>query len=127
MDSKPRPRHRLLEELAAKRKRHRQRSWIVRVLFMLAGSTLVLTGAAMLVLPGPALVVLPVGFAILALEFAWAERMLEQVIEQAEKAKKTAGKTTRLQRIVLALAAVAAVCAVLAAELAWDLPLIPLT
>lgn len=35
----------------------------------------------MLVLPGPAILVIPIGLAILALEFAWAERLLDLGVE----------------------------------------------
>ena len=47
-------------------------------------------GLAMLVLPGPAFLVIPIGLAILALEFTWAETMLERAIEQGEKARQRA-------------------------------------
>jgi tellurite resistance protein TerC len=33
----------------------------------------------MIVLPGPATVVIPLGLGILAVEFAWARRMLERL------------------------------------------------
>ena len=36
-------------------------------------------GVAMIVLPGPAFVVIPTGLGILAIEFAWARRLLEEL------------------------------------------------
>jgi hypothetical protein len=50
----------------------------------------------MIVTPGPALVLVPLGLAILAIEFAWARRVLRRVREKfparagraAEKAKQ---------------------------------------
>ena len=42
----------------------------------LAGSALLLTGLVLLVLPGPGTPVLLAGLALLATEFAWAERAL---------------------------------------------------
>lgn len=42
------------------------------------GGTVVLTGVAMLVLPGPGILAILAGLALLATEFAWARRWLEQ-------------------------------------------------
>jgi len=39
-------------------------------------------GVVMLVTPGPAVVFIPLGLAILAIEFAWARRLLKRVREQ---------------------------------------------
>jgi hypothetical protein len=41
----------------------------------LIGGTILLIGVALIVLPGPAFIVIPIGLAILATEFAWAQRM----------------------------------------------------
>jgi len=43
------------------------------------GVTILAIGFAMIVLPGPATVVIPLGLGILAVEFAWARRMLERL------------------------------------------------
>ena len=50
----------------------------------------------MIVLPRPAIVVIPVGLAILAVEFAWAERWLEKVKRIALKAKQTLKKKKKV-------------------------------
>jgi len=42
------------------------------------GAAVLLVGGIMLVAPGPALVVIPIGLGILALEFAWAGRLLQR-------------------------------------------------
>lgn len=60
-----------------------------RVVIAVVGSTVVLVGVALIVLPGPAFVVIPAGLAILALEFAWAARLLKSVKQQAHKIFKT--------------------------------------
>jgi uncharacterized protein (TIGR02611 family) len=52
--------------------------WIKRVAIAVAGFTVLLIGVAMIVLPGPAFLVIPAGLAILALEFAWAKRLLTE-------------------------------------------------
>jgi uncharacterized protein (TIGR02611 family) len=47
-----------------------------RIVIGVVGISVVLVGVIMVVTPGPALVVIPLGLAILALEFAWARRLL---------------------------------------------------
>lgn len=55
---------------------------IKRVAIAVAGFTVLLVGVAMIVLPGPAFIVIPAGLAILAIEFAWAKRLLAQAKEK---------------------------------------------
>jgi uncharacterized protein (TIGR02611 family) len=55
---------------------------VKRIAIAVAGFTVLLVGVAMIVLPGPAIVVIPAGLAILALEFAWAKRLLTEVRER---------------------------------------------
>ena len=117
----------LVERLRDQRERHRERRFIVRVAFVVAGFTLLFAGLAMLVLPGPALAVIPIALAILSLEFAWAGRLLEKALEQAEKAKQTAKETSRAQRIVVVIAVVAAIAAAITASILWEIPLVPYT
>jgi tellurite resistance protein TerC len=50
-----------------------------RVIVAVIGLTVLAIGVAMIVLPGPATVVIPLGLGILAVEFAWAERMLKRL------------------------------------------------
>jgi len=50
-----------------------------RVVVLVAGGTILGLGLALLVLPGPAFLVVPLGLAILALEFAWARRLLRRL------------------------------------------------
>ena len=44
------------------------------MIIAIVGIFVLLAGIAMIVLPGPAFLVIPAAFAILATEFAWAER-----------------------------------------------------
>jgi hypothetical protein len=53
------------------------------------GVSVVLVGVVMVVTPGPALVVIPLGLAILATEFAWAKRLLDQARAQTMDAIRT--------------------------------------
>lgn len=45
-----------------------------KILIGIVGGAVLLIGIALLVLPGPAFLVIPAGLAILATEFAWADR-----------------------------------------------------
>jgi uncharacterized protein (TIGR02611 family) len=112
-------------KLRAQRDHHRDRSRIVRAVFVVAGFTLLLAGLAMLVTPGPAFVVIPIGLAILSLEFTWAERMLDKSLEQADKAAQKATETTPAQRMLAGVATALAVGAVVAWALLGDIPLVP--
>ena len=53
-----------------------------RVIVAVIGTTVLAIGIAMIVLPGPAMVVIPLGLGILAVEFAWARRMLDRLKQQ---------------------------------------------
>lgn len=50
-----------------------------RLVIAVIGTTVLLLGIALIVLPGPAILVIPIGLAILAVEFAWARRLLHRV------------------------------------------------
>ena len=49
-----------------------------KTLVAIIGITLLLFGFALIVLPGPAFIVIPLGLAILATEFAWAQRVVKR-------------------------------------------------
>jgi uncharacterized protein (TIGR02611 family) len=117
--------HRLIASLQERRRRHRERHVIVRALFVAAGFTVVAAGLVMMLLPGPALVVIPIGLAMLALEFAWAERLLEHAISQAERAKATAARTSRPARLLAGIAGALVVGALVAWAVVGDVPLLP--
>lgn len=119
------PRPKIVQRLEAQRERYKERSRIVRIGFAIVGFTLFLGGVAMLVLPGPAFVVIPIGLAILSLEFAWAERLLDRSLEEAAKAQQKAAETTTTQRVLTAVAAVLAAAAVIAWGTWGDIPVVP--
>ena len=120
-----RPRRRFVEKVRERRERHRQRSRIVRAAVALAGFVVVLAGLAMIPLPGPGLLIVAAGLAILALEFAWAERWLERTIEQVDAAGDKVRRASRAQQVILGLLVVLAVAAMITAAYAWDLPFLP--
>jgi len=53
-----------------------------RVAVAVIGLSVILFGAALLVLPGPGILVVFAGVSILALEFAWARRLVKQAKEK---------------------------------------------
>jgi len=54
-----------------------------KVIIFVVGLTVVLVGVVMLVGPGPGLLVIPIGLALLASEFIWAKRWLNQYTVRA--------------------------------------------
>lgn len=121
-DDQPHP---IIQRLQARRERQLERSRFYRAVFVLVGFTVLLAGLAMLVLPGPGLLVIVVALAILAVEFAWAERMLERAIDRMERAKEVTTQASRRQKIFGALALTAATAAAIAGGIYLDLPLLP--
>jgi uncharacterized protein (TIGR02611 family) len=119
------PRPKLVTKLQERKEQHLQRSRIVRALYVMVGFTVLLAGLAMLVLPGPAFLVIPIGLAILALEFTWAETMLERAIEQGEKARERAADTTATQRALTGVAVGLGAAAVALWAMLGDIPVAP--
>ena len=117
--------HRFIDGIRERRQRHRERSRIVRAAVVLAGFVVVLAGLAMIPLPGPGLLVVAVGLAVLALEFAWAERLLEQTVERMTKTSETVKRASRAQQILLGLLGVLVAAAAVTVAYAWDVPLLP--
>jgi uncharacterized protein (TIGR02611 family) len=117
--------HPIIQRLQARRERHLAHGRLYRIVFAVAGFTVVLAGLAMLVLPGPGIPVLVLGLALLALEFAWAERMLERAIDRMERVKQSAAEASRWQMVFGVLALVTALVAAVIAVLYWDVPILP--
>ena len=107
-------RPRIIERLLARREHHRTRHPLFRLIWGVAGGLVLVAGAIMLVTPGPAFVLIPVGLAMLALEFEWAERLLEKALVQAERARAKAAQTTTFQRIAGTLIAAGAAAGAIA-------------
>lgn len=127
-DGSPAPparRSRWGEKLEQRRERHLEHGRLYRLMFIIAGAIVTLAGVAMLVLPGPALLVIPIGLAMLAMEFAWAEEMLERALEQAEKAQQTAKEASRMQKAFTVVATLLAIAAVAVWAAIGDIPLVP--
>jgi uncharacterized protein (TIGR02611 family) len=69
-----------------------------RLIVLVLGAGVLGAGVAMLVLPGPGVLVIFIGLAILATEFAWAERTLDRTKARATDAtlRLTANSFSRL-------------------------------
>ena len=115
----------LVQKLRSRQEQHKQRGLIYRGTFIVAGLVILVAGIAMLALPGPAFVVIPIGLAILALEFTWAERLLEHALVKGEDARRKAAEATPAQKALSAVAIACAAAAAVAAALIWDIPYIP--
>lgn len=116
----------LIERVRARRERHRSRNRIYRFAFALAGFVVLLAGVVMLVTPGPGIPVIILGLGMLALEFAWAERWLERLIDRAEQAVEQVTQGSPLRRVaVLGLGALVAAALITTTVLLWDIPFFP--
>jgi uncharacterized protein (TIGR02611 family) len=119
------PRGRWAERLAERRVAHRRRGRVYRIGFVAAGAVVTLVGAAMLILPGPALLVIPIGLAMLAMEFDWAERLLDRALAQAERAQRTASEASTAQKLLSVVVSLAVIGGLVAWAILGDIPLIP--
>ena len=93
---------------------YERQNFVIRILWFVAGATIVIAGLAMTVLPGPAVVVLPVGLAMLAAQFTWARRLLDVGIERGVDAKRRVQRASPTARVLTTLAALCLVGAVAA-------------
>ena len=75
-----------------------------RLAVLVVGVAFLGAGLTMLVLPGPGVLVIVLGLAVLATEFAWAERMLDRTRTRAGGAAD-AVTGNRTGRVLLALSA----------------------
>lgn len=58
---------------------------IRKTLVLILGSSIIITGLIMLIFPGPGWAAIFIGFAVLASEFAFAERARDWMIAQIQK------------------------------------------
>ena len=118
-------RPRAIDRVRARQERHRQRNRIFRVAFATAGFVVLLIGVVMLFTPGPGWAVIVLGLGMLALEFTWAERALERVIDQAERAADQVTKGSPIRRAALLSVGVLSLAALVALVVFWDIPFFP--
>lgn len=114
-----RPRPKLVERIEAQRARHEARPAAIRYATVLVGLVVFLGGIVTLVTPGPAFILIPAGLAIMSLEFAWAARLLERSLVEADRAAERARRTTPRQRAITAALGTLAVAAAAAGVWYW--------
>ena len=80
----------LAEKLARRRERHLKHSKPYRIAFMVLAFVVVLAGLALVPLPGPGWAIGFIGLGMLALEFDWAENLMETILDRFAAAKESA-------------------------------------
>jgi uncharacterized protein (TIGR02611 family) len=125
--AEPTSEHRFIAFVRRHRERHRERNRVLRIAVATLGFLVILAGLVLSLplVPGPGVLVIALGLAILALEFAWAERLLERAVNELERAGQTVGKASRTQQLLLVGAFALVAVAFVAALIAWDLPVVP--
>jgi uncharacterized protein (TIGR02611 family) len=126
-ESESPPEHHLTlsEKLARRRERHIQHSMPYRVLFVVVAFAILLGGIALVPLPGPGWAIVFIGLGMLALEFEWAEHLMEKILDRLEAAKEAAANASPLQKTLGVVATVLGIAACVAAAILWDIPLLP--
>lgn len=115
----------LIERVRARQERHRERNRIYRVVFAAVGFVVLAAGVVMLVTPGPGIPVIIIGLGMLALEFAWAERWLERLLDIAEQAVDEVAHGSPLRRASILGAGAVAAAAIVVMVIVWDIPYFP--
>ncbi len=124
-ESPPEHRLSLSEKLARRRERHIQRSTAYRVMFVIAAFAITIGGIALVPLPGPGWAIVFIGLGMLALEFKWAENLMEKILDRLEAAKKSAANASPMQRALGIAATALGIAACVAAAILWDIPVLP--
>lgn len=114
-----------IERIRARQQRHRQRTLFIRVPFALGGFAVLLVGVIMLFTPGPGWALIIFGLGLLALEFAWAERLLERVLHRVEQVSDEVIQGSPVRRAVVLTVGAAVAVGFLAWSVFGDIPIIP--
>jgi uncharacterized protein (TIGR02611 family) len=122
---KPGARNRFVEGLQERRARHKERHHLIRVAAAIGGFLVMLLGIVLIPLPGPGLLVVAVGLAVLALEFAWAEQLLEKTVDRLGEAGERVKHASPVGQVAVALLGVLAAAASLIVAYTRDIPLLP--
>ena len=121
-----REKHPTIAKLHERKERHQERAKPVRWGIALLGFLITLLGVVMTgPIPGPGFLVIPIGLALLALEFTWAERLLEKAVVWADKAKDQAANRSKGEKIASGVAIALGIAAFVTAAILWDIPVLP--
>jgi uncharacterized protein (TIGR02611 family) len=121
----PPEKHTLAEKLARRRERHLKRSKPYRIAFTILAFVIVLGGLALVPLPGPGWAVVFIGLGMLALEFEWAENLMEKILNRLQAAQEKAKNASPAQKAAGIALTVLGIAAFVAAAILWDIPLLP--
>jgi uncharacterized protein (TIGR02611 family) len=125
-DSELEQKHPRIQKLHERRERHQDRHKVIRAGVVVVGVLITLAGVVMTgPVPGPGFLVIPIGLALLALEFTWAERLLERAVIWADDAKEKAERRSKGEKIASGVAVAVGIAAFVTAAILWDIPLIP--
>jgi uncharacterized protein (TIGR02611 family) len=118
----------MIDRVRDRRERHRQRSRAYRIAFGIAGFVVLLAGIVLSLplVPGPGLLLVAIALGMLALEFAWAEHLLERIVDRLEQAGERAARATRAQKVLMGGLIAAGIGALVAVALLWDVPGAPI-
>lgn len=120
-------RRRLIERVRERKHVHKRRGRTYRIAFGLFGFSVLLGGVVLSLpfVPGPGLLLIAIGLAMLALEFAWAERLLERVLDRLEDMGDRAGRASGTQKAVAGAVVVACGAGLATAAIVFGLPGLP--
>ena len=84
----------MIDRLEERRERHAERTRLYRIAFGIVGVAVLLVGIflSLPLVPGPGLPLIAVGLAMLALEFAWAERLLRRIAHRIDQVEERIGR-----------------------------------
>jgi uncharacterized protein (TIGR02611 family) len=118
--------HPTIEKLHERREAHKRRHKVIRAGVVVLGALITLAGIVMTgPIPGPGFLVIPLGLALLALEFTWAERLLERVVVWADNARERAAGRSKGEKVASGAAVAIGVAAFVTAAILWDIPVLP--
>jgi uncharacterized protein (TIGR02611 family) len=118
--------HPTIKKLHARREAHKNRHKALRAGVVVLGVLITLGGLVMTgPVPGPGFLVIPLGLALLALEFSWAERLLERAVLWSDKAREQASKRSKGEKIASVIAVAIGIAAFVTAAILWDIPVLP--
>ena len=96
-----------------------------RIVVAVIGLAVLGLGILAIPYPGPGWAIVFVGLGMLALEFKWAENLMEKILDRLEAAKKSASAASPLQKALMTGAAAVGIAAFAVAAILWDIPLLP--
>jgi uncharacterized protein (TIGR02611 family) len=76
-------------------------------------------------LPGPGWAIVFVGLGMLALEFEWAEKLMERILNWMHRTRERAKHASPAQKALMTTLSVLGIAAFVTAAILWDIPVLP--